>query len=69
LYKTAIADAGGGFTLNGVAPGEYKLFAWESLSGDSYTNETFMKDYESQGQPIAVSQGESVSANVLVISR
>ena len=31
LYKTTTTDQTGGFTLRGIAQGEYKLFAWEEI--------------------------------------
>src|SRR5262249_14157761 len=29
LYKTVLSNAAGRFTIQGIVPGDYKLFAWE----------------------------------------
>ena len=31
LYKVALTDNSGNFTITGIAPGDYKLFAWETF--------------------------------------
>src|SRR5204863_4945360 len=32
LYKITVADRNGRFTMTGISPGEYKLFAFETLA-------------------------------------
>jgi hypothetical protein len=54
LYKNAGTNAMGRFTMNGVVPGEYKLFAWESVPNGAYQNADFMKKYEERGVPVTV---------------
>src|SRR5262249_6544813 len=36
LYKSATTDASGRFTVRGITPGDYKLFAWEDLARGGY---------------------------------
>jgi uncharacterized protein (DUF2141 family) len=54
LYKIAASNAMGRFTMNGVAPGDYKLFAWESAPNGAYQNAEFIRKYEDRGVPITV---------------
>lgn len=64
LYRAASADQDGGFELECVFPGEYRLYAWKELEGAGYRNEEFMKDFEDRGIPVTVGDSESVTVNV-----
>jgi hypothetical protein len=59
LYKSAFSDTNGIFTMNGVGPGEYKLFAWESAPDGAWMNGTFLESYEGLGQPVVVGSSEA----------
>ena len=67
LYKTATADQAGRFTIRGVAPGDYKLFAWENLEGNGYFDTDFLRRSESSGKPVRVTESSKQSANLQVI--
>jgi hypothetical protein len=64
LYRAVSADASGNFTVNGVAPGEYKLFAWENVPNTAWMNAEFMAPYESRGAAITVSANGSSPATL-----
>jgi uncharacterized protein (DUF2141 family) len=53
-YKTAMTDRLGRFTLRTVAPGDYKLYAWEEVERDAYMDPDFLRDYEDRGQSVHV---------------
>jgi len=36
LFKDATTDGGGRVSLTGIAPGDYKLFAWEDVEEEAY---------------------------------
>jgi len=57
LYKTATSTAMGAFTLNGVAPGSYKLFAWEQIPTGAEQNSDFMREYDLLGTSVNVTAG------------
>lgn len=63
-YCKTASDQSGRFTLRGIAPGEYTLFAWESLDGEAYLNPDFLKSYEGQGSALRVGEGERKSVQV-----
>jgi len=67
LYKTATSDARGNFTLTGIAPGEYKLFSWVTVSGTAYMNAEFMMPYEEFGKSVRLAEGASITSDVNVI--
>ena len=59
FYKNTIAMANGAFAFNGVAPGTYKLFAWEKApgAGGVEQNADFMREFEALGVTISVTPG------------
>ena len=68
LYKTAMSDAKGLFSLRGVAPGDYHLFAWEAIDPYSYFDPDVMKQFESKGRPIHIAESAKENVDVRVIS-
>jgi hypothetical protein len=67
LYKAAVSDSKGSFTMSGVAPGQYSLFAWESLPGTAYMNAEFMAPYEAKGQAVTITEGAVANTEVKLI--
>jgi hypothetical protein len=67
LYLSAATDASGRFVMRGVPPGDYKLFAWESVRPFAYQNEAFIAKNENRGRVIHVGQGNTVNAELTII--
>jgi hypothetical protein len=67
LFATAASDASGQFVFRGVAPGDYRLFAWESTPPNAYQNVNFIKKYEGKAQVVHIGQGASARAELTVI--
>ena len=57
LYKTATSNPMGVFNFNGIAPGSYKLFAWEHNTASAEQDPDFIRDYDILGTPVSVSAG------------
>jgi hypothetical protein len=55
----AVLAASGNFTINGVAPGDYKLFAWEYVAANAWMNAEYLAPFENRGQAISVGGGAS----------
>jgi uncharacterized surface anchored protein len=67
LFLSTTADASGRFSIRGVAPGDYKLFAWETIAPNAFLNASFLAAFEEHGRPIHVTQGGTVEMDVAVI--
>jgi hypothetical protein len=68
LLKRAVTDASGNFQIKDVAPGEYKVFAWESDPEGSTQSAEFRKPFESKGVAITVGPKEKASVQLNVIT-
>jgi hypothetical protein len=66
-YRKAVTDQSGHFTLRGLPPGDYTLFAWESVEDEVYYNPEFLKSYEGQGKALHVNEGERTSVQLRTI--
>ena len=67
LYKAANTDQNGHFTINGVRPGEYKIYAWEELEPGSYMDPDFMKPHESAGAAVSIKDSSNETLQLTVI--
>jgi len=67
LYLSAATDTSGRFVMRGVPPGDYKLFAWESIRPFAYQNAAFIAKDESRGKVIHVGQDNTVNAELTII--
>ena len=67
MYRKTVSDQSGRFTLRGIMPGDYTLFAWESVEGEAFYNPEFLKSYEGQGSALRVSEGDRKTVQVGVI--
>jgi hypothetical protein len=67
LYKNVFTDNAGKFQLTGVAPGNYKLFAWELVEDGAWEDPEFMQIYEDAGKAVRVAENgrEAVDINLI----
>jgi hypothetical protein len=66
-YRKTASDQAGHFRLRGLPPGDYTIFAWESVEGEAYFNPDFMRNFEGQGKAAHLNEGERASLQVKVI--
>lgn len=66
LYATASTDAAGRFRLRTIAPGDYKLFAWQYVEDGAWHDPQFLAPYEQFGEPIRIHEGKNPESLVTV---
>ena len=52
----ASTDQNGHFIIKGIAPGEWKVYAWEEIESGAYEDPDFMKPHESQGESVSIKE-------------
>ena len=67
-YRKTVSDQTGHFSLRGMHPGDYTMFAWESVEGEAYYNPDFVKTYDGQGVALHITEGERKSQQIPVIA-
>jgi hypothetical protein len=67
LFKFAQTDQNGHFIMNGISPGDYKLFAWEDIEPFSYFDPDVLKQFEDNGKPIHVVETTKESYDIKLI--
>jgi hypothetical protein len=63
LYRTATTDQSGRFTMRNIAPGDYKLFAWEALDNFGYFDPDVIRRSESLGKAVRVAESSKLSVD------
>jgi hypothetical protein len=66
-YRVATTGADGRFSIGGIPPGEYKVFAWESIEENAWMNADFLMPYEEFGAPAAVGANTTMPAQLRAI--
>ncbi len=68
LYKVISTDQNGQFALQGIPPGEYKLFAWGDIEQGSYMDPEFLKLHESKAKKITVKVNSTEQVQITEIN-
>jgi hypothetical protein len=69
LYRSVATDSAGRFSFNGIAPGEYKLFAWRGNVNGAFFDSGFLSNYEDDGRRIVIAPGSRNTLRVTVLER
>jgi hypothetical protein len=67
LYKNTFTDPSGKFTLQGIAPGDYKLFAWDAIEPDSYLDPEALAIFEGLGQSVSIQESGQNKIELTII--
>ena len=68
LFKSASTDQNGRFSLQGIPPGDYKLFAWEDVEDGIWFDPDFLKSREEKGETVKVEARQTTTKQLSVIS-
>jgi protocatechuate 3,4-dioxygenase beta subunit len=70
LFKFASTGASGHFHLQGIAPGSYKLFAWQEVDPNQVMYDPdFLKPFDAQAQSVEISEGSQKSVQLTLIKQ
>ncbi len=67
LYKTANTDQNGRFTMKGMRPGEYKVYAWEDIEPGAWQDPDFVKPHESAGEAVSVKESSHATVQLKLV--
>ncbi len=56
LYKQGNTDQNGHFTINSIAPGKYRAYAWTDLDQGIQFDPEFIKNYETKGTKLDIAE-------------
>jgi len=68
FYKQASTDQQGRYTIKGITPGEYKLFALDDVEYGAYEDSEFLKPIENKGVPVTIREGSRETMKLKVIT-
>jgi len=68
MYSAKATDRFGRFSLLGLPPGDYKLFAWEAVQGTNYNDPDFFGPFERRGTPVHITEGQQQTVQLEVIT-
>jgi len=64
FYDRTVIDDKGQFKFHGIAPGEYRVFAFEQLADTAEQNPAFLSRYETLGHAVTVSSKSTTEIRV-----
>jgi protocatechuate 3,4-dioxygenase beta subunit len=67
LYRSINTDASGKFRLDGIPPGDYKVFAWEDVETGAWQDPDFLNRYEEAGRVVRMAENGQATAELRVI--
>ena len=67
--RTSFLDQNGGFSFDNLAPGAYRLYAFEGVPEGSWEDPDFVKEIKDRGVDIQLSEGDVQSTEVPLLLR
>jgi hypothetical protein len=66
-FKTTTTDTIGSFRINGIGPGDYKIFSWEAVETGAWEDPDFLRPYEVRGQSLTILEGTRQTVQLTAI--
>ena len=67
LYRNAVTDASGRFKIQGIALGDYRVFAWEEIADGAWQDEEILRNVESRGKAVRIGEGGETAVELVAI--
>ncbi len=67
LYRSGSIDQNGRFTFPSLAPGDYKIFAWESVEDNSWFDPDLLARSEGRAHSVHISESTTENVSVQII--
>jgi len=67
LYRNTVTDATGKFKIQGIAAGDYRVFAWEDIADGAWQDGDVLREAEARGKPVHINEGEGATVEVAAI--
>jgi len=64
LFRSIAADANGRFTIPAIAPGDYRLVAWEAIEPFAYFDPDLIRQAEQNGVPVRITESSQQTVNI-----
>jgi hypothetical protein len=64
LFRTAVSDQNGRFSLKGIAPGDYHLYAWQEVEDGAWQDPEFLKPFENGAEAVSVEEKASLTVQL-----
>jgi hypothetical protein len=68
MFSMSTTDTYGHFSLLGLSPGDFKLFAWELVQGTNYADPDFFEAFEDRGTPVHIGEGQNQPVQLELIT-
>jgi hypothetical protein len=69
MNKLVTTDLNGNFTLHGLPPGDYKVFAWEEVDTNAWMDVDFRQPFENAGVAVKVDENTTPTVMLRLIER
>jgi hypothetical protein len=69
MNKLVTTDASGNFTLHGLPPGAYKIFAWEEIETNAWMDCDYRQPFENQSASAKVEESTTPAVTLRLIER
>jgi hypothetical protein len=67
LYRTAMVDATGAFTVKAVPPGDYSMYAFDTVEPGAWQDPEFLARFDGKGKKLTVREKETATAEIPVL--
>jgi hypothetical protein len=67
LFRAVTADTNGRFAIQSVAPGDYKLVAWDAIEPYAYFDPELIRQAEQSGAAVRIVESSQLTLNITVL--